>query len=107
MQKQKLKTSKSNRCWAIVVAVFVTVAVLIDVCIVGNIGYAIKWAQCGGRPVVAGRVFSVGFGAAPERVVIRENPGFFEAKRQVDGGYYCTIDQAKSAFPAASQIDIQ
>lgn len=107
MQKQKVNVNKSGKRWVIIVSVVVILALLTDIFMIGNIAYLVKWAQCGSRPVVAGKTFSVGFGAAPEHVLIRENPGLFEAKQQISGGFYCTIDQAKTAFPLAGQIDIQ
>ena len=108
MEKQKVKTKKNIKRRVVLITAILIVVLLFDVFMVGNVNYAVKWIQCGRRPVVVNLSTGVRFGAEPSVVTIRENPGFFDAKDVpfpfIDSTLYCSVDEAKASISSNVQI---
>lgn len=109
MEKQKVKTNKNTKRWAIVISVFLILGMLFDIFMVGNLGYAVKWVECGQRPVVVRS--STGFLSTGQQmeVLIIEKPGFFDLKDIlvpfVDSAIYCDVNQAKASVSGINQVE--
>ncbi len=109
MEKQKVANNKSRRRWLIVILIIIVLGLLFDIFMVGNIGYAVKWVECGQRPVVVRLSTGIRFGAEPIDVTVIEKPGFFDIKDVfsplVDSKLYCNTEEAKASVSGFNQVE--
>ena len=88
----------------IVVSIFALLAIANEVFILGNIPYLMKWHECGNKPYISSKNWSIGFGAQPTRVVVTNHPSYLDTKQAWligdvnDTKMSCTLDEAKSYY---------
>lgn len=97
MQKQNIKTGKRSKRLVIIISIIIVVILMIDIFMIGNVGYVVKWVECGRQPVVVHSTASY-FHSQQREVTIIESPGALDIKGVpipfIDSTLYCSLDEA-------------
>lgn len=97
MAKAEYKTKKHKLRKLIIISIVVAVLLLADILFIGNITYAVKWVQCGARPVVLNAPPQISEGSYPPTYHARTSPNWFRAKQPliIDSrvSLHCSIDE--------------
>lgn len=106
-ERPKWLTSNFIKWFAIGVGVTLTTGYIIcDALQFGNVQYAIKGRECGGRPVsIYATNLSLGGNQRLRYEILRE-PGWFDQKAGF-AELYCSVDEAKASTTGNPELEVK